>query len=65
MGAISAANIVNVYIVGVYIINISDKITCLLRWFSKYIIARKFIISPLRRLIFKGIYRLYSEPAAF
>jgi hypothetical protein len=55
--------IIGVNVVGVSIV--SDKVAYLLRWFSKHAIARIFIIRPLRRLIFKGMYRLYSKSAAF
>ena len=63
MGVIGFVGIIYVGVIGISVV--SNKVTYLLRWFSKQAIARIFIIRPLRRLIFKGIYRLYFKCVAF
>ena len=44
---------------------VSNKTVYLLCWFSEHATARNFIIRPLRRFIFKGMYRLYSKSTVF
>ena len=44
---------------------VGDEAAYLLRWFSEHATARNFIIRPLRRLIFEGMYGLCSESTAF
>ena len=47
------------------VIYVGDEVVCLLHWFSRHAPARTFIIKLLRRLIFEGMYELYSESAVF